>query len=390
LQRHYNPLHWHEIDELESGMTESTDFRTFVRVIERGGFAAASKDLGVTASAVSKLITRLEDRLGVRLLHRTTRRLALTPEGETYYLRARDILTAIDDAEAEVSRAGQRPRGRLRVNCVAAFAFHQLAPSLIDFHARYPEIELELAVTDRVVDLLVENADVGIRSGAAGDPSLVARKFGEIRRCLFASPGYLARRGTPVVPEQLRDHNCIVLKLSSSSHRWQFRDHGEIRDIEVRSPIVVDSGEAALRLTLAGGGICRLADLVAAEALGEGSLKPVLPKAMWPNRCRSRQSIRKAGIACQRCAPFSTFSPSASVTAHGGKIPVPLRVRRSAEGHSWQIACAFGRLAFRSTSGGILCAGLFSFKSTRLPGAGVAGGALGQRRNPPFWGESSR
>ena len=127
-------------------MSEVSDLRTFVRVVERGGFAAASKDLGITPSAVSKLITRLEDRLGVRLLHRTTRRLALTPEGEISHLRTRDVLAAIDDAEAEVSRAGSRPRGKLRVTCVTAFALHQLMPALPEFFAACPDVELELAV----------------------------------------------------------------------------------------------------------------------------------------------------------------------------------------------------------------------------------------------------
>ena len=264
-------------------MSEITDLRTFVRVIERGGFSAASSDLGLTPSAVSKLITRLEDRLGVRLLHRTTRRLALTPEGETYHLRARDILAAIDDAEAEVSGAGQRPRGRLRVSCVSAFALHQLVPKLPDFVARFPEIDLELAITDRVVDLLAENADVGVRSGPIDDASLVGRKIAEIERGLFASPKYLARRGTPRTPEQLRDHDCIVLGPIPSSHRWLFRDNGQVngqvRGIDIRSRVLVDSGEAALRLAIAGGGIARVADLLVAEAVREGLLKPVLTES---------------------------------------------------------------------------------------------------------------
>jgi DNA-binding transcriptional LysR family regulator len=236
-----------EIAELESGMSNITDLRTFVQVIERGGFAAASKDLGITPSGVSKLVTRLEDRLGVRLLHRTTRRLSLTPEGETYHLRARDILAAIDDAEAEVSRAGQRPRGRLRVNCLPAFALNQLAPTLSKFLAQYPEVELELTVTDRLIDLLAENADIAIRSGPVDDPSLVARKFGEIQRGLFASPEYLARRGAPRTPDALRDHDCIVLKLFPGSLRWPFYDNGQVRVIDIRSRIQVDSGEAALK-----------------------------------------------------------------------------------------------------------------------------------------------
>jgi DNA-binding transcriptional LysR family regulator len=246
-------------------MSDITDLRTFVQVIERGGFAAASKDLGITPSGVSKLVTRLEDRLGVRLLHRTTRRLSLTPEGETYHLRARDILAAIDDAEAEVSRAGQRPRGRLRVNCPPAFALNQLAPTLSKFLAQYPEVELELTVTDRLIDLLAENADIAIRSGPVDDPSLVTRTFGEIQRGLFASLEYLARRGTPRTPEALRDHDCIVLKLFPSSLRWPFYDDGQVRVIDIRS-----------RVAIAGCGITRLADLIASQAVREGRLKPVL------------------------------------------------------------------------------------------------------------------
>jgi DNA-binding transcriptional LysR family regulator len=257
-------------------MSSVTDLRAFVRVVERGGFAAASKDLGITPSAVAKLISRLEDRLGVRLLHRTTRRVALTPEGETYHLRARDILAAIDDADAEVSQAGQRPRGRLRVNCVPAFALHQLMPVLPDFLARFREVELDFAVTDRIVDLLAENGDVGIRTGQIQDPSLVARKIADIRRGLFASPSYLACRGTPRTPEELQKHDCIVLHLSPDSHRWEFRDGKQIRPLEIASRVLVDSGEAAVRLATAGGGIVRLADLSVADAVREGRLQPLL------------------------------------------------------------------------------------------------------------------
>jgi DNA-binding transcriptional LysR family regulator len=212
----------------------------------------------------------------VRLLHRTTRRVALTPEGEIYHLRARDILAAIDDADGEVSQAGQRPHGRLRVNCVPAFALHQLMPALPEFLARYPEVELDFAITDRVVDLLVENADVGIRTGHIQDGLLVARKIAEIRRGLFASPSYLNRCGTPRRPEDLRDHDCIVLNLSRSSHRWPFRDRGRPRVVDVAGRVLVDSGEAALKVAIGGGGIVRLADLIVAEAVREGQLKPVL------------------------------------------------------------------------------------------------------------------
>jgi DNA-binding transcriptional LysR family regulator len=257
-------------------MTEISDLRAFVRVVERGGFAPASKDLGITASAVSKLITRLEDRLGVRLLHRTTRRLAPTPEGEIYHLRARDVLAAIDDAEAEVSRAGQRPRGRLRVSCVTAFAFHQLTPALPEFFVRFPDVELELGITDRVVDLLDQNSDVGIRSGSIDDGSLVARKIAEIRRGLYASPDYLARRGVPRTSDELGAHDCIVLSHIPTSHLWPFHERGKTKTVQIHSRAVVDSGEAALRIAIAGGGIARLADLIVCDAVADRRLVPVL------------------------------------------------------------------------------------------------------------------
>jgi DNA-binding transcriptional LysR family regulator len=258
-------------------MSAITDLRIFVKVVDRGGFAAASKDLGLTPSAVSKLVSRLEDRLGARLLHRTTRRLALTPEGETYHARARDILAAIEDAEAEVSRSGQRPRGRLRVSC-CSFATH-LMPVMPDFTARFPEVELEFAITDRVVDLLAENGDVAIRIGTVQDPSLVARKVTEVRRGLFAAPSYLASHGSPRRPDDLRDHDCIVTRLVPSSHRWPFREGGQERVVEVGPRVQVDSGYAALQLAIAGGGIVRLTDMIVAQAVREGRLEPVLSES---------------------------------------------------------------------------------------------------------------
>jgi len=275
----YNILIWNKIAELESAMSDVSDMRIFVRVIDRGGFAAASKGLGITSSGISKIVTRLEDRLGARLLHRTTRRLSLTPEGETYHLHAREILAAIDHAEAEVSRAGQQPHGRLRVTCFTSFALHQLMPTLPDFVARFPDIELDFAVTDRIVDLLSENADIGIRTGSIDDPSLVARKIAEIRRGLFAAPDYLARRGTPCSPEELRDHDCIDLKISSSSQRWPFRYKGRVRYIDIKSRVRIDNGEAALQFAIAGGGIIRIADLLAADASRKGDLQPVLTES---------------------------------------------------------------------------------------------------------------
>jgi DNA-binding transcriptional LysR family regulator len=256
-------------------MDSASEMRVFVRVVERSSFSAAADDLGLTPSAVSKLVSRLEDRLGVRLLHRTTRRLALTPEGETYHLRAREILNAIEEAESEVSLSGSTPRGRLRINTGTAFVLHELVVCLPDFMERYPELELELSVTDRVVDLLAENADVAIRTGPVNEPSLVVRKIANAERGIFAAPAYLARHGNPLLPSELVNHNCIVVNSIATVNRWPFRDQGGTKIIEVASKIVVDDAEVALRLAIAGAGIARVSDLLVGEAVRRGLLVPL-------------------------------------------------------------------------------------------------------------------
>ena len=255
-------------------MDSTADMRAFARVVERGSFSAAAEEIGITPSAVSKLVTRLEDRLGVRLFHRTTRRLALTPEGETYHLRARDILAAIEDAEAEVAQGGRTPQGKLRVNSIVPFVLRQLAPALPDFVARYPKIEVEIASTDRIVDLLAENADVAIRSGVIDDPSLVVRKIAHLERGIFAAPSYLARRGTPRSPDELTDHECI--RFSTLAGHWLFRLDGQEKVFEAPNRITVDSSEAAFQLALGGIGIIRIADLVVGHAVREGRLVQLL------------------------------------------------------------------------------------------------------------------
>jgi DNA-binding transcriptional LysR family regulator len=267
------PVAWNNIDELSAQM--SFELRTFVEVVECGSFSLAAARLSLTPSAVSKLISRLEDRLDVRLLHRTTRRLSLTSEGEVFHLRARDILASIEDAEAEVSQAGRTPRGRLRINCVTGFAFHELATALPAFSARHPDIRIELAVTDRVVDLLAENADIGIRSGTVTDPSLVARKIADFERSVYATPQYLAERGTPSTPDDLRGHDCIV-HGSKPPYRWPFSVGNETVAIEVPTRLAVDNAETALRIAIAGGGITRVADLLVGEAVRSGVVVPVL------------------------------------------------------------------------------------------------------------------
>jgi DNA-binding transcriptional LysR family regulator len=255
-------------------MDTTNDMRAFVRVVEYQSFSAAAVVLGLTPSAVSKLVSRLEDRLGVRLLHRTTRRLALTSEGEVYFARARQILADIEEVEAEVTKSRGSPRGRLHVHTSNAFGVHQLAPALPEFLMRYPDIEVELSITDRIVDLVGERADVAIRGGPIADTSLSARKIGEFERTICAAPSYLARRGVPRTPAELASHVCVVAAPMPS--RWPFRTRTGLDLVEIMPRVTTDNGEAALRLALDGAGIARLADVIIGEPIRSGLLVPLL------------------------------------------------------------------------------------------------------------------
>jgi DNA-binding transcriptional LysR family regulator len=256
-------------------MDAGDDMRSFVRVVEQRSFAAAADSLGLTPSAVSKLVTRLEARLGVRLLHRTTRRLALTSEGEIYFARARQILADIADVEAEVAKIRGAPRGRLQVNTSHGFGVHQLAPALPEFLTRYPEIAVELWLTDRMVDPVADHADITVRAGRVADMTLTARKIAEYERTICASPAYLASHGAPRTPADLARHICIVMSFQSPS-RWMFDTRDGPEHVEIAPRIVTDSGDAALRLALEGAGIVRLAEVIVGEPIRRGLLVPLL------------------------------------------------------------------------------------------------------------------
>jgi DNA-binding transcriptional LysR family regulator len=257
-------------------MAAVDDMRAFLTAIDRGSFSAAAAELGLTPSAVSKLLNRLENRLGVRLINRTTRRLALTPEGEIFAARARQIVADIAEAEAEVTRARGAPRGLLRVNSGTAFGLHQLTPALPDFLARYPELTLELSISDRLIDLVAEHADLAVRSGRFSDSSLVMRKITDLERVICGAPAYFQRRGTPRAPDELRGHDCIVVTAQSGLHRWPFETRSGHDVIEIVPRVRTDDAEAALRLAIEGAGIVRLADVIVSDAIKAGKLVPIL------------------------------------------------------------------------------------------------------------------
>jgi DNA-binding transcriptional LysR family regulator len=265
-------------------MGQMDDMAAFLRVLDRGGFAPAARDLGLTPSALSKLVARLEGRLGVRLLTRTTRRLAPTPEGEAYAARARDILALVEAAEAEVTAGRARPRGHLRVNTGTAFARHRLVPILPEFFARYPEITLDLCVTDRRVDPVAEQADVLLRVGALEDSSLIARRIADARRVICAAPAYLAERGTPRRPEELAEHDCLVLHGLARLTAWPFRaaPPAGIQTMAVRGRATTDSAEALRDMALAGLGIIRVSEYLVARDIAEERLVKLLAAEHLP------------------------------------------------------------------------------------------------------------
>jgi DNA-binding transcriptional LysR family regulator len=252
------------------------EMAAFVRVVDAQGFAAAAPALGLTPSAVSKLVTRLESRLGVRLLQRTTRALHLTTEGEAFYEQARRIVGEIAALEAELTDRRGTPHGLLRVTTSLAFSTHLLAPVIGEFLERYPQVQLELVPTDRVVDLVEEGIDLAIRVGRLGDSSYMARKIGEDVRLVCAAPAYLARHGTPKRPDDLARHSCIFSRDRVHNNRWPFRIDGEIREIDVRGRTAISDGDGQLRLALQGLGIVRLTRLTVASAIRAGELVSLL------------------------------------------------------------------------------------------------------------------
>ncbi len=248
----------------------------FQRVIERGSFAGAAEDMGLSPSAVSKLITRLELRLGVRLINRTTRRLALTAEGEIYLDRSRDILRAIEAAEADIASARLSPRGHLRVHAFPTFAVDHLSSALPDFLARYPRITCEFLVTNRLVDLIADNVDVALQVGPLNDSTLVARKIVDLTQVVCASPKYLAEHGRPVQPSDLARHACLTLSHIPGSTTWPFWVNGELVQVHVKGPVAADSAHMLLRLAIEGVGIIRFGDIIVARAIQQGHLESLL------------------------------------------------------------------------------------------------------------------
>jgi LysR family transcriptional regulator for bpeEF and oprC len=250
----------------------------FISVGESPNLTAAGERLGLTGSAVSKAVTRLEEELGQRLIHRTTRKIRLTEEGLAFLERCRHILNEVAEAEAEVAHTRATPHGRLRVQMPIGFGRIVVAPALGEFTKRYPELVLDVEMSDRIVDIATEGKDAALHIGEVRDSRVIARKLCALRFVTCASPEYLARHGEPQIPEDLERHRCLGYFIPQAGHYrdWNFERAGQRIAMGVSGCLNVNNAESILDAAVAGAGIAHMATFVAAEAVRQGKLKIVL------------------------------------------------------------------------------------------------------------------
>lgn len=256
-------------------VNRSGEMEVFVRVVELGGFSPAARAAGMTPSAVSKLIARLEARLGARLLNRSTRQVQLTPEGCAFYERATRIIADLEDAE-RAAGVGEQPVGRVRINTSASYANHILAPVLPEFLALHPAVALDIVQTDAVVDLLSDRTDVAIRAGPLKSSSLIARKIGETAMKIVAAPSYIDRWGEPRSIVDLERHNRLGFGYGRAVDGWPLRENGETVVVAATGRVQASNGEGLRHLALSGVGLARLAAFTVREDIAAGRLVPVL------------------------------------------------------------------------------------------------------------------
>lgn len=251
------------------------EMETFVKVVELGGFSATAQYYRKSPSAISKLITRLEARLNIRLLKRSTRGLQITEEGNIFYEHSIRVLSGLDEAEQSVL-AQQVPKGHLRVTANIAVGHFFLLPLVAEFLQIYPEITLDINLTDKVIDLLAENTDVAIRTGPLKNSTLRARKLGETQMVLVAAPKYLKKKGIPKTPMDLKSHNLLRFNFSRMQKEWPFLHRGKKITIKPQGNIEISDGQSMRYLTLNGVGIARLASFQVKEDVKAGRLIKVL------------------------------------------------------------------------------------------------------------------
>jgi DNA-binding transcriptional LysR family regulator len=259
-------------------MDRIDSMQAFVAVADLQGFAPAARKLGLSPSAVTRLIAALEDRLGARLLQRTTRQVGLTDAGARYRERVRRILADVEEAEAAAEGERTRPSGRLVVSAPVGFGRLHVSPVMSAYLARYPEVSGELRLSDRMINLVEEGVDVAVRIGHLADSSLVARHVGEMRRIIVASSGYLEQSGEPDTPEAIASHQTIQFGATAASPDWRFVEDGREIRVAATPRFTTNSADAAIQYAEQGGGLTRVLAYQAAAAIKAGRLKVVLAK----------------------------------------------------------------------------------------------------------------
>src|SRR5690242_3509349 len=251
---------------------------SFVRVAAAGSFSQAARQLGVSTVAVSRNVQRLESALGVRLLNRTTRRVSLTEEGRALFETSRGALAELEAAHETIAERRTEPAGLVRVTSATVFGRMYVLPLLGEFRARYPRVEVELSLADRLIDMVAESYDVGIRIGVIPDSNIVVRKLADVPRLVCASPQYLMRHGAPQSPSQLAAHECIRYRSIASGRplRWEFGRGAAMESYDVRGHLILNDILAVCDAAIAGLGLAQLATFIATPHIREGRLVPVL------------------------------------------------------------------------------------------------------------------
>ncbi len=257
-------------------MDRLTGMEVFVRVVELGGFTAAAKASGISTTMVTNHVQALEQRLGARLINRTTRRHSLTDIGTAYHARCVDILGRIVAAENDARDLLSRPAGRLRISAPVTLGSHLLVPRLADYLAEFREVQIELQLNDRVVDLADEGFDAAFRFGNLPDSGLISRPLQGLKRVICAAPDYLDRHGTPASPDDLIHHNCLAFHYIKPEREWVF-EGAEARTIRISGQLTVNNGSALLSAALNGIGIVMLPDYLVAEDLKARKLVRLFP-----------------------------------------------------------------------------------------------------------------
>jgi DNA-binding transcriptional LysR family regulator len=263
----------------ESGMDQLAAMRSFARVVETGTFTRAADSLDMPKPTLTKLVQTLEAHLRTKLLNRTTRRVTVTPDGAAYYERVVRLLADLDELDGSMTLSQATPKGRLRIDVSSSLAVLIVIPALPDFHARYPDIQIDLGVTDRPVDLVGENVDCVLRAGELSDQSLIARRIGELGFMTCAAPSYLARHGEPLHPADLENNHHVVGYFHAGTGRpypFQFAQNGEQVEVRGRYIVSVNDSNAYMAAALAGLGVVQAPTFMMQHHVGAGALTPVL------------------------------------------------------------------------------------------------------------------